>query len=82
MDLRTSRAALGSGGVSRGVSPCLAEPASEPLGGHGILVARVRAGRGALCLATRHFFVTYAIETLDLSVEDIGWYRVAIVCAV
>lgn len=27
-----------------------------------------------LYLATRHFFVTYAIEELGLSVEDIGWY--------
>ncbi len=27
-----------------------------------------------LYLATRHFFVTYAIETLELSVDDIGWY--------
>jgi hypothetical protein len=25
-------------------------------------------------LATWYFSVTYAIETLDLSVEDIGWY--------
>ena len=27
-----------------------------------------------LYLATRHFFVTYAIEQLGLSVDDIGWY--------
>lgn len=27
-----------------------------------------------LYLATRHFFVTYAIEELGLSVEDVGWY--------
>ena len=27
-----------------------------------------------LYIATRHFFVTYAIEQLDLSVDDIGWY--------
>ena len=27
-----------------------------------------------LYLATRHFFVTYAIEVLELSVEDVGWY--------
>lgn len=37
---------------------------------------RAAAGIGnvELYLATRHFFVTYAIEQLDLSVEDIGWY--------
>jgi hypothetical protein len=27
-----------------------------------------------LYLATRHFFVTYALEQLGASVEDIGWY--------
>jgi hypothetical protein len=31
-------------------------------------------GNVELYLATRHFFVTYAVEELDLSVEDIGWY--------
>jgi hypothetical protein len=31
-------------------------------------------GEIELYLATRHFFVTYAIEELGLSVEDIGWY--------
>ena len=39
---------------------------------------RVRCSAGLdgteLYLATRHFFVTYAIETLELSVADIGWY--------
>ncbi len=39
---------------------------------------RVRCAAGLgdteLYLATRHFFVTYAIETLELSVDDIGWY--------
>ena len=37
---------------------------------------RTAAGFGntELYLATRHFFVTYAIERLDLSVDDIGWY--------
>lgn len=39
---------------------------------------RVRCAAGIgdaeLYLATRHFFVTYAIETLGLSVDDIGWY--------
>jgi integrase len=39
---------------------------------------RVRCSAGIadveLYLATRHFFVTYAIEQLGLSVEDIGWY--------
>lgn len=39
---------------------------------------RVRAGVGLgnveLYLATRHFFVTYAIEELGLSVDDVGWY--------
>ena len=39
---------------------------------------RVRCALGMgnveLYLATRHFFVTYAIEELGLSVEDIGWY--------
>jgi len=39
---------------------------------------RVRAGAGLgnieLYLATRHYFVTYAIEQLGLSVDDIGWY--------
>lgn len=39
---------------------------------------RVRGAAGLgnteLYLATRHFFVTYAIEVLDLSVDDVGWY--------
>ncbi len=39
---------------------------------------RVRCSLGMgdveLYLATRHFFVTYAIEELGLSVDDIGWY--------
>ena len=39
---------------------------------------RVRCAAGIgnveLYLATRHFFVTYAVEQLDLSPEDIGWY--------
>jgi hypothetical protein len=37
---------------------------------------RTAAGFGntELYLATRHFFVTYAIERLALSVDDIGWY--------
>jgi integrase len=39
---------------------------------------RVRCSLGLpdveLYLATRHFFVTYAVEELELSVEDVGWY--------
>ena len=31
-------------------------------------------GRIELYLATRHFFVTHAVEELGLSVEDVGWY--------
>ena len=37
-------------------------------------VARSGSASIELYLATRHFFVTYAIEQLGLSVEDIGWY--------
>ena len=32
------------------------------------------ARRRRLYLATRHFFVTYAIEELGLSIDDVGWY--------
>jgi len=39
---------------------------------------RVRCAAGLadveLYVATRHFFVTYAVEVLELSVDDIGWY--------
>ncbi len=41
-------------------------------------MTRVRCTLGLgdmeLYIATRHLFVTYAIEQLDLSVDDIGWY--------